>query len=88
MSGYDTGMEKVTVYLDHAAAMRLRSLAVVRGCTTAELVSEAISEFLHQELATRPEPVGVGQFRSGRNDISGRAKELLRNAARGHDVAD
>ena len=86
MNRYDTGMEKLTAYLDDGVAVRLRTLAVSRGCTTAELVSEAISEFLHQELATRPEPVGVGQFRSGRNDIIGRGKEMLRNAYRGHEV--
>ena len=58
----------------------LQWLAAERKCTEAELVREAIGDYLRRHC--RPPAKGVGLYSSGRSDISERAEELLRNAAR------
>lgn len=72
-------MIKTTVYLDPETALALRQLASSRGQKQAELIREAL--FLYTRQAVRPQPKGIGRYRSGRSDISERADDLLREAA-------
>ena len=55
-------------------------MGVVQGRSQAELIREALR--LYTRRFTRSRPKGVGRYRSGRTDVSVRAEELLRNAAR------
>lgn len=77
-------MLRTTIYLNEEEALAIRRLSVVRKCPQAELIRDAISEYvkksdkeLHQAL-----PPGVGAYKSGRSDVSQRADELLKRAAR------
>ena len=47
---------------------------------SAELVRDAVMPYVRQ--ANRPEPKGIGAYRSGRSDVSGQAEELLTSATR------
>jgi hypothetical protein len=81
-------MVKTTVYLDEEVAARLQELSRVRHRSQAELIRDALSGFVDQELYKRPQPVGVGQFRSGRSDVGRRAEQLLGKAARERSLGD
>jgi hypothetical protein len=81
-------MVKTTVYLDETVVARLQELSHIRHRSQAELIRDALAGFVDQALLSRPQPVGVGEFRSGRSDIGGRAEELLRKAARARSFAD
>jgi hypothetical protein len=81
-------MVKTTVYLDEKVVARLQELSRIRHRSQAELIRDALSGFVDQELLSRPQPIGVGQFRSGRSDIGSRAEELLRKAARQRSFGD
>lgn len=73
---------KTTVYLDADVYRRLKAIAARRGRHAAELVREAVAEYtLRQVPATRPRSVGAGK--SGRDDLSERAEELLHRMGRG-----
>lgn len=74
------GMVKTTVYMDEETARQLRERARREGRPQAELIREALRAHLQGD--SRPELRGVGAFRSGRGDVSERAEELLRAAAR------
>jgi hypothetical protein len=73
-------MQKTTVYLEPELALTLRQLAAAQGRSQAELIREAIASYAHK--SARPEPKGIGAYRSGRSDVSERAEELLRRAAK------
>ena len=75
-------MVKTTVYFSEETALALRQLASARGRSQAELIREAVAQYVGQ--ATRPQPKGIGAYRSGRPDVSTRAEELLKKAARNH----
>jgi hypothetical protein len=81
-------MVKLTVHLEEAVVARLRELSRLSGYSRAELIRQAVSAFVQPEPLSRPEPVGVGQFRSGRTHIGRQAEELLRKAARGQSLPD
>lgn len=81
-------MVKTTVYLDETVVARLRELSRIRHTSQAELIRDALAIFVEQQFYTRPEPVGVGQFRSGRPDVGRRAEQLLRKAARERSLGD
>ncbi|MCU0616089.1 MAG: ribbon-helix-helix domain-containing protein [Gemmatimonadaceae bacterium] len=67
---------KTTVYLDPDDYRRLKAIARAKGCSTAQLVREAVSEYARsQPVPVRPSSIGAG--RSGRHDLSERAEELL-----------
>lgn len=67
---------KTTVYLDADDYRRLKALARAQGGSAAELVREAVAEYVrHRAPAATPESIGVG--RSGRGDVSARSEELL-----------
>ena len=62
--------------------LTLRHLASVQGRSQAEIIREAIESYTSSSLG-RPGAKGIGQHDSGRTDVSTRAKELVRRAARG-----
>jgi len=68
--------EKTTVYLDTADQRRLRSLAAAQGRSAAELIREAIAEYVARHAPLR-RPRSIGAGRSGMSDFAERAEELL-----------
>jgi Ribbon-helix-helix protein, copG family len=73
-------MKKTTLYLDEETDLSLKQLARAKGQSQAEVIREALTAYAAG--AERPRPQGVGAYRSGRADVSERAEELLRAAAR------
>jgi predicted transcriptional regulator len=68
---------KTTVYLDDADYRRLKAIARSQGRTSAELVREAVAQYVNARVGTaRPTSIGAG--RSGRRDLSTRTDELLK----------
>jgi len=74
-------MVKTTIYLDPEVALTLRQLAAVQGRSQAEIIRDAIQAYT-SKTAARPRPKGIGAYQSGRTDVSERAEELMRRAAR------
>lgn len=69
-------VEKTTVYLDGADYRRLKRVAARRRLPPAQLVREAVAEYVaRHDTERRPRSVGAG--RSGRGDLSERAEALL-----------
>lgn len=71
-----SGNAKTTVYLDDADYRRLKALARVDGRPSAELVREAVAQYVAKRSGT-VRPSSIGSARSGRSDISERVDELL-----------
>ena len=80
MYGTIYSVVKTTVYLDPDLALSIRQLAEIQGRSQAELIREALQAYARQ--APPPKPKGMGMYRSGRSDVSGRYRELLRQAVR------
>ena len=74
-------MVKTTVYLDGELALTLRQIALLEGRSQAELIRDALHDFTRQR--TKPPIPGVGEFDSGESNVSGCAKEILREASTG-----
>lgn len=74
-------MIKTTVYMDPSVALALRQLAVAQGRSQADIIREAIVSYTSKSQG-RPRPKGLGAYDSGRSDVSERAEELMRRAAR------
>lgn len=74
-------MKKTTLYLDEGTDLALKQIARSRRSSQAELIRQALAQFVVS--AETPQPIGIGAYRSGRNDVAERAEELLREAARG-----
>lgn len=74
--------EKTTVYLDARDHRRLKALAAAEGRPTAELIREAVAEYVRRH-PSRVAPSSIGAIRSGRSDLSERAEELLRGFGEG-----
>jgi predicted transcriptional regulator len=72
-------MVKTTVYLDAEIALALRQLSRQEACSQAELIRDAISQFVQGRK--RPATPGVGEFDSGESGVSARAEEILREAS-------
>jgi predicted transcriptional regulator len=70
------GSVKTTVYLDADAYRRLKAAARSQGRTAAELVREAVTEYVVRRT-TQARPSSLAAGRSGRGDLSERAEELL-----------
>ena len=77
-------MLRTTVYLDEETALAIRQLSDREKRSQAEIIREALRRYLRQANKRQPppKPAGIGAYRSGRHDVSGRAEELLRQAAR------
>jgi hypothetical protein len=73
-------MVKTTVSLDEQVALKLRQIARMEHRSQAEVIRAALSAYARK--AERPRPKGIGKSRSGRSDVSERAEEILRRAAR------
>jgi hypothetical protein len=70
-------MDKTTLYLDGAAYRRLKRVAARRRVPPAELVREAVAEYVVKHDTVRA-PRSVGAFASGKGDLSERAEALLK----------
>ena len=68
-------MLKTTVYLDADAYRRLKNLAYDEHRSPAELVREAVSEYVARHA--RPAPTCIGSAETGVTDRSERVDELL-----------
>ncbi len=68
--------QKTTLYLESGDYRRLKVLAGARGVAPAQLVREAVAEYVARN-DVRHRPRSVGKFSSGRTDLSERAEELL-----------
>jgi hypothetical protein len=73
-------MVETTVYVDAGVALQLRQLAGTGGRSQAELIREALAAYTSR--ARSPLPSGAGRFRSGRGDVAGNRKSILRAAGR------
>ncbi len=69
-------MKRTTLYVDDAAYRRLKRLGRLKGVPPAQLVREAVAQYLATQEIPRV-PKSLGAFRSGRHDLSERAEELL-----------
>ena len=67
---------KTTVYLSEREYSRLKELANEQNRPTAELVREAVADYARRH-GKRRLPSSLGAGRSGRDDLSERAEELL-----------
>jgi hypothetical protein len=74
-------MVKTTLYLETDTLQVLEQLANAQGRSQAEIIREALA--VYTERGPRPALKGIGAYRSGRSDVSERAEDLLREAARG-----
>lgn len=68
-------MKRTTVYLPEEADLALKGLAQRTKRSQAELIREAIEQYLLKEEQTLPRSIGMGT--SGRTDLSERYEELL-----------
>lgn len=67
---------KTTVYLPVAEYRRLKQVARKQKRPAAELVREAVAEYVRRRTR-RLRPRSIGAFRSGIRDLGERAEELL-----------
>lgn len=68
-------MKRTTIYLEPELEARLKAETLRQKRSMAELVREALSEYL-QRSQPAPPP-GAGAFASGEQDTADRAEELL-----------
>jgi predicted transcriptional regulator len=68
-------MKRTTVYLPTEADLVLKKLSLQTGRSQAELIREAIEQYIMREKQSLPRSLGMGA--SGRNDLSERDEELL-----------
>lgn len=73
-------MVKTTIYLEAETALTLRRIAATEKRSQAEVIRAAIRRYTQR--AALPKPPGMGEFRSGRGDVSEKAEAVLRKAAR------
>ncbi|MEI6667046.1 MAG: CopG family transcriptional regulator [Acidobacteriota bacterium] len=73
--------DKTTVYLGGDDYRRLKGLGRKRGVPAAELVREAVAEYVVRHAPQR-QPRSFGKFSSGRTDLSERAEALLAGMGR------
>jgi len=73
---------KTTIYLDGSDYRRLKRLARETRRPAAELVREAVAEYVRRHApARRPRSLAAGK--SGRPDLGARAEQLLNGLGRG-----
>ncbi len=76
-------MLRTTVYLDDEIALAIRQLAETQKRSQADIIRDALRRYIKQtKRQGRPPLSGVGAYHSGRADVSEKAEELLRKAAR------
>lgn len=69
-------MQKTTVYLEESAYRRLKQIARARRRPAAEMVREAVAEYVTRD-APRRTARSAAAGHSGRHDLALRAEELL-----------
>ena len=69
-------LEKTTVYLVESDYQRLKELARKHNRPAAELVREAVTEYVRCH-SPQAKPKSLGAGKSGRSDLSEKAEELL-----------
>ena len=72
-------MTSITLQLDDDVVEALRRLAALQQRSETDIVREALIAFTQ---SSRPLPVGLGKYHSGQRDVSEKARDLLRDAAR------
>jgi hypothetical protein len=77
---YGEGGEHTPIELDPETEAALRQAAAREGTTASALAATLLR--LYVRGIGRPLPRGHGAYRSGRSDVSSRAEQLLRSAAR------
>jgi predicted transcriptional regulator len=75
-------MIKTTLYLREADYRRLKAIARRQKRPAAEVIREAVAEYVggHETKRSRPRSLGAGH--SGRGDLSERTEELLSGLGR------
>ena len=68
-------MKRTTIYLEPELEAQLKAETLRRGQPMAELVREAVRDFLTRSKPSAPP--GAGAFASGRADTAERAEEIL-----------
>ena len=68
-------MKRTTIYLAPDLELRLKTAMVRRGQPMAEIVREAVEQYLSGEPGQGPP--GAGAFASGHHDTAARAEDLL-----------
>jgi hypothetical protein len=78
------------VYLDEDIALALRQLAERLERPQGEIIRDALGKYVQarQKLRAKPKIPGIGAYRSGRKDVSQKAEEIRRQAARQGDELD
>ncbi len=73
---------KTTLYLPEEIYRRLKAVARRRSLPAAEVIREALGEYVgaHEAKQSRPRSLGAGH--SGRGDLSERAEDLLSGLGR------
>jgi predicted transcriptional regulator len=69
----------ITVEIDDDLAQLLRRLAASHQRSETDIVREALAAYVQ---AARPLPRGMGKYHSGQGNVSEKARDLLRQAAR------
>jgi hypothetical protein len=69
-------MKRTTIYLDAELEARLKAEMLRRKQPMAELIREAVQEYLVRGKAAPPP--GAGRFASGHDDTAENAEEVLR----------
>jgi hypothetical protein len=64
----------ITIRVDKETAEALRRLAALEQRSEADIVRTALAAYAQP----RPRPKGIGKYRSGRGDVSEKARELIR----------
>ena len=79
-------MKRTTIYLDSDLEIRLKIESMRSGRPTAEVIREALQEYLKQR---RPGlPPGMGEYDSGHTDTAERFEEILTESGFGEDSHD
>ncbi len=64
----------ITIVVDDETAESLRRLAELEQRTEADILRTALAAYANAQ----PRPKGIGKYRSGRSDVSVKARELIR----------
>lgn len=70
-------MRRTTVFLDDKLQQQLRRLAGRRGTSFAQVVREALAEYVVRPAGSTAMPTVAGRFASGSSDTSERVDQLL-----------
>ncbi len=67
-------MPSITITIDDETAEALRRLAALEQRSESDIVRTALAAYTKPQ----PRPKGIGKYRSGRGDVSKKARELIR----------